>query len=175
VPTLQLEESRRRPPSASTHVEADPGESAAGESQKIEKNPETHQYEPGNEDDQGRTVCVCGELWEHKSHFHGEQAQRLPAEQRWVYGIRAELDDYMVLLKKLRAMPPDVVFMELSAITARLAEIRLTCVRSESRRLSALRTREIDPLLDECDRQFRFHSRIQSVRQAEWEQTRNLT
>jgi hypothetical protein len=99
----------------------------------------------------------------------------MSAEVAWVIEVRGEIDDYMVTLRKLRSMLPEQVFMELSGITARLAELRLTCVRSESRRLAALRTRELDPLIEECDRQFRFHSRIQAVRTMEWDQTRNLT
>ena len=90
-------------------------------------------------------------------------------------GVREEIDGYMVVLKTLRSQPPDEVFLALSGITARLAEIRLMCVRSESRRLVALRTREIDPVLDEVDRQFRFHSRLQAVRQMEWDGMKGQT
>jgi hypothetical protein len=99
----------------------------------------------------------------------------MSAEQRWVIEARGEIDDYMVLVRKLRSLPPDEVFLELSGITARLTELRLMCVRSESRRLAALRTREIDPLIEECERQFRFHSRIQACRTMEADLTRNLT
>lgn len=106
---------------------------------------------------------------------HPSSSGRLSAEQEWVIEVRGEIDDYMVLLRKLRSLPAEQVFMELSGITARLAELRLACVRSESRRLTALRSREIDPLIEEADRQFRFHSRIQAVRQIEFDQTRNLT
>jgi hypothetical protein len=106
---------------------------------------------------------------------HPAASSRVSAEQQWVVEVRAEIDDYMILLRKLRSLPPEQVFLELSGITARMAEIRMVCVRSESRRLAALRTREIDPLIEECDRQFRFHSRIQAVRSIEWDQTRNLT
>ena len=109
--------------------------------------------------------------------FAGQEEKRaeVPAEVQWVRAIREELDGYMVVLRAIRSRSPEDVFMELSAITTRLAEIRLTCVRSESRRLTALRTREIDPLMDQCDRLFRLHSRVQSARQMEWDQTRNLT
>lgn len=114
-------------------------------------------------------------MWEDKSHDHSPSAGRITLEQRWVIDVRAEIDDYMVLLRKLRSLPPDQVFLELSGITARLAELRLTCVRSESRRLTGLRTREIDPLLEECERQFRFHSRIQAVRAMEWDHVGKTT
>lgn len=137
-----------------------------------------HGFVPGGEDAEQRTVCaICGQLWEDKGHDHEPPVSsvRMSAEQLWVLEVRMEIDDYMVMLRKLRSLPPDEVFLELSGITARLAELRLTCVRSESRRLTGLRTREIDPLIEECDRQFRFHSRIQAVRTMEADMTRGMT
>lgn len=90
-------------------------------------------------------------------------------EQIFIGQVRAELDGYFVALKRFGSQPADEVYLQISGITARLGELRMICVRSESRRLAALRTREIDPLIEECDRQFRVHSRIQSVRQFDWE------
>lgn len=94
---------------------------------------------------------------------------RITPEQEWVTAIHQELDDYLVELRSMRSKDPVEVFMTLSSITARLTEIRVICVRSESRRLTSLRTREIDPMIEECERQFRFHSRIQSTRQMDWD------
>jgi hypothetical protein len=85
--------------------------------------------------------------------------------------VQVEIDDYLRRLKELNSLPPTEVFQTLSAISARLAEIRNRLIRIESRRTTALRTREIDPLIDEVDRQFKFHSRIASVRQMEWDAT----
>jgi hypothetical protein len=100
---------------------------------------------------------------------------RISPEQEWVVEIRLELDTYLEQLRSMRSKDPTDVFMTLSAITARLCELRVLCMRTESRRTAALRTREIDPMIEECERQFRFHSRIQAARQMEWDQTRNLT
>ena len=97
------------------------------------------------------------------------QDSPLTREQAFVLSVRQELDSYLCRLKTLCSLPPDAVFSVLSMVTARLSEIRLACVRSDSRRLTALRTKEVDPALEECERQFRFHSRIQSVRSFEWE------
>jgi hypothetical protein len=93
----------------------------------------------------------------------------LTREQAFVQTIRAEIDGYFCRLRQLNSLPPDAVFATLSAITARMGEIRLMLVRSDSRRMTALRTREVDPTIEECDRQFRLHSRIQAVRTFEWE------
>lgn len=85
--------------------------------------------------------------------------------------IRLEVDDYLGRLRGLNSLPSAEVFMTLSAISARLAEIRNRLVRVDNRRFLALRTKEVDPLIDEVDRQFKFHSRIASVRQMEWDAT----
>lgn len=90
-------------------------------------------------------------------------------DQRLVDEVRKEIDGYYIMLKRLHVMPPEEVFYTLSSITARVSEIRTHLWRSESRRLAALRSREIDPLLEEADRQFRLMSRHQAVRQMEWD------
>lgn len=100
---------------------------------------------------------------------HPSGNQELSAEQQVVTAIRDEIDGYLCTLKQLGSMPPDEVMLQLSGITARLTEIRTHLFRSDSRRFTALRTREIDPLLVEADRQFRLHSRVQAVRAFEWE------
>jgi hypothetical protein len=81
--------------------------------------------------------------------------------------IQTELNDYLRRLQQLNSLPPVEVFQALSAISARLAEIRSHLVRTDNRRYTALRTKEVDPLIDEVDRQFKFHSRIQAVRDSE--------
>lgn len=85
--------------------------------------------------------------------------------------IQSEVNDYLTRLKELPALPPVDVFMTLSAISARLAEIRNRLVRTETRRFVSVRTKEIDPLIEEVDRQFKIHSRIMAVRQMEWDAT----
>jgi hypothetical protein len=84
-----------------------------------------------------------------------------------VAAIQVELNDYLRRLKDLNSYPPVEVFQTLSAISARLAEIRNRLVRTDNRRFTALRTKEVDPLIEEVDRQFKFHSRIQAVRDSE--------
>jgi hypothetical protein len=90
-------------------------------------------------------------------------------EQRWVAQAQEEIDGYLVELRRLTSKTPEQVFIVLSGISARLVELRVQTFRSTSRRLAALRSHEIDPLLDQCDRAFRLHSRLQSVRSLDWE------
>lgn len=92
---------------------------------------------------------------------------RSAAVNTWVSDIQVELDDYLTRLRDLNSLPPVEVFQALSAISARLAEIRNRLIRTDNRRFTALRTKEVDPLIDEVDRQFKFHSRIQAVRDSE--------
>lgn len=105
---------------------------------------------------------------------HAEQASPvLNPEMVFLVTIRDEIDDYFIGLKRLNALPTEEVFAFLSGVSARLVEIRVQCWRSESRRLNALRTREIDPLIEEIDRQFKIHSRIQAVRTFELDMVRS--
>lgn len=84
-----------------------------------------------------------------------------------ILGWQQELDEYFTEMKELHGYEPDQVFMRLAGWSARASEIRSQLVRAEGRRAQAFRTREIEPFLDEIDRQFRLHSRVQSVR--EWD------
>lgn len=79
--------------------------------------------------------------------------------------VRAEVDRYCKGLRRLNEMDPSEVFQKLSSISARLSEIRIRLLRVEGRKPAALRTKEIDPLLEEVDRQFKFHSRLQATRE----------
>ena len=63
----------------------------------------------------------------------------------------------------------------IAAMAAYAAELRGKVVRSESMRLKAFRTRELDPFLDQCEFQFKVWSRYQSVRTLEWDISRGGT
>lgn len=84
-------------------------------------------------------------------------------------GWRAELDQYFATMREFRMMEPDEIFVALSGFTSRASEIRSRLVRVESRSNQAFRTREIDPFLEECDRQFKLWSRVVSVQSIEAE------
>jgi hypothetical protein len=60
------------------------------------------------------------------------------------------------------------VMQTISSVSARLCEIRAYLYQVDSRRSQALRIREVDPLIEECDRQFKIHSRIQSIKEVEY-------
>ena len=86
-----------------------------------------------------------------------------------------ELLGYYAIMREFDAMEPDHVFGALSAMSARMSEIRTLLVRRESRRASHFRTQEVDKFLEECDRQFKYHSRIQATRDFDLRMTGGIT
>lgn len=101
--------------------------------------------------------------------FLAEQAtENLPRRSNSVEDWRAELSAYLSEMQKFEGMDPTEVFFRLSAFSARAAEIRFSITASESRRMTAFRTQAVDPFIEECDRQFRIHSRIQAIREMEF-------
>lgn len=88
-------------------------------------------------------------------------------EQDLIANLQAELLGYYAIMQKLNNMEPTEVFQKLSSFSARASEVRTMLVRVDSRRSTNFRTKEIDPFLTECDRQFKIHSRIQATREME--------
>lgn len=87
------------------------------------------------------------------------------------FTVQQELDGYYKRMQQYPSMEPDEVMLDLSGIAARLTEIRSQLVRDGGQRTNALRTREVDPLLEQIDLQFKLHSRIQSIREFDWRMT----
>lgn len=92
-----------------------------------------------------------------------------PANQRELNrdSHRDELASYLSEMREFAGMEPGEVFLRLSAFTARASEIRAIS-HDDSRRGQVFRTQVIDPFLDECERQFRYHSRAAAMREFEW-------
>jgi hypothetical protein len=78
-----------------------------------------------------------------------------------------ELNQMRATIMSFRDMDPSDVLTEISGISGRLAEMRANLQRSNSQRCTALRTREVDPLREELDLQFRVWSR--KIALMEWE------
>lgn len=88
---------------------------------------------------------------------------------------RGELDSYYQQMHLFQQMEPDEIFVALSAFSARASEIRSHLVRVDTRLHTSFRTREIDPFIDECDRQFKLWSRVQSVKDMEFRMSGGAT
>jgi hypothetical protein len=83
-------------------------------------------------------------------------------------------DQYEVELDEMRSKvcrfpddDPADVLATISGLAGRLAEIRAQLYRDNSQRCTQLRTREVDPLRDDLDLQFKIWSR--KIALLEWE------
>ena len=92
----------------------------------------------------------------------------------WIEPLQQEIDGYYEIMKQFNQYEPAEIFLYIAAWSARASEIRSKIVRVESRRAQAFRTRELDPFLDELDRQFRIHSRVVTIRQHEWDMQKGV-
>lgn len=86
-----------------------------------------------------------------------------------VEGLRSEIDTFYAQMRTFAQMEPTEIFTDLAAMSARCSEIRCRIVRTKSQRLNNFRTKELDPLLEELDRQFRTWSRLATIRAQEWD------
>lgn len=104
-------------------------------------------------------ALVLGELPTKEGPYQAATTRRAD-----VSTIQDELDGYLDEMQSISLWEPDEVFRRLSAWTARATEILVQANRTDSATSRALINKEITPFIKECDRQFSFHSRIQSVR-----------
>jgi hypothetical protein len=91
--------------------------------------------------------------------------------KRWL----AELDGYYRQMYDFGKIEPDEIFRYLSAWTARASFMRSQIQRSESKMLQGFRTRQIDPFIEECERQFKIWSRVFSVQSLDYNMSRGQT
>lgn len=80
-------------------------------------------------------------------------------------GWKQEITEYYGQMKRMVDMDPTAVFQHLSQFSARASEIRSQIGPQEGKREAAFRIRIVDPFIEECDRQFKIHSRIQAIRE----------
>lgn len=79
----------------------------------------------------------------------------------------AELDDMRARVRGFPDQDPSDVLMAISGLAGRLAEIRAWLYRDNSQRCTQIRTREVDPLREDLDLQFKLFSR--RIALMEWE------
>jgi len=83
-----------------------------------------------------------------------------------------EIDNYYDVMVEFKNMDSSEILESLSAFTARASQIRANLIRQDNRSVQAFRTKQLDPFIAECERQFKVWSRVISVRQFEWESSR---
>lgn len=91
-----------------------------------------------------------------------------------VESMRRELDEFYNDMCNFSPLDTDI-FIKLAGFTARASYLRAQIMRiPENRQLTNFRTKELDPFIEECDRQFRVWSRNFTVVNKEWEMNRGL-
>lgn len=78
---------------------------------------------------------------------------------------REELVEYLREMQEFNHWDPSKVFQSLSAYSARAMEMRQYLTHYDSRRNQAFRKEVVDAFISECERQFKFQSRAQAVRE----------
>lgn len=89
--------------------------------------------------------------------------------------IREEIDGFFDIMNAFPAFDSSEIFQNIAAFTARASFIRTQIMRMpENRQMTNFRTKELDPFIEECDRQFKIWSRAFSVQSQEWEMTKGI-
>lgn len=86
--------------------------------------------------------------------------------------LRDEIASFFEVMRSFPDMDPIDTMTALSAFTSRASQIRTNLIRAEDKQQQLFRTRELDPFINECDRQFKIWSRLLSARKLEWETSR---
>ena len=88
-----------------------------------------------------------------------------------IQDLRDELDSFYQEMATFYRMDAASILQRLAAYSARMSYVRTLIMRQkEIRDLTNFRIKELDPFLEETDRQFRIWSRVISVQQDEWKQ-----
>lgn len=92
------------------------------------------------------------------------------AIQGSIDSVRQEIDDAFADMKQFHQFEPDQVMRMVMGHTARLSEIKVRIMRIEdfAREWKPIRVREVEPALEELDRQYTIASRLHSVRELDW-------
>lgn len=84
--------------------------------------------------------------------------------------VRQEIDDAFEDMKTFHNREPDEIMRMCGGHSARLSEIRVRIQRIEDwkREWKNIRTREIEPAIEELDRQYTIASRLHSIRELDY-------
>jgi hypothetical protein len=124
----------------------------------------------GSAPNQGHSVARVGTIPLDTSQIH-------PVVGGSIDSVRQEIDDVYEDMKTFHNREPDEIMRLCRGHSARLSELRLRCQRVEdtARQWKAIRTREIEPTLDELRDQWQNASRLHSVREFDWKLESGLT
>ncbi len=87
--------------------------------------------------------------------------------------LREEMDGYYQTMEGFQTGDPRDNLMDLSAFSARMSHARTHIIRNGNVKIATnFRTKELDPFISECDRQFKIWSRLITVAQMDWDISR---
>jgi len=86
--------------------------------------------------------------------------------------LRVEINEYYETMRAFENMDPIDILGRISAFTSRASQVRFNLIKTENKTIQNFRTKELDPFINECDRQFKIWSRLLSAYQLEWETSR---
>ncbi len=89
-------------------------------------------------------------------------------EREWLGELRKEVNSYLKVLSEFASSDPREVMGDISSIHARLVFMRIELFREGSQRAATLRTKEVDPLIEAIEFQFKVQSRIISMMDLDW-------
>lgn len=80
--------------------------------------------------------------------------------------LEAEIDEMLAQIAEFWSLEPDEVLRKSSQLSARCTElcVLLHRVEARDRQFTRIRTMQVQPILEELDRQFKQHSRIVELR-----------
>ncbi len=89
--------------------------------------------------------------------------------------LRKEMDSYYEVMQNFSTGDPRENLMQLSAFSSRMSHARTHIIRNGDGKVDAnFRTKELDPFIAECDRQFKIWSRLITYSQHEYEMSRGF-
>lgn len=99
-----------------------------------------------------------------------DTSELIPEMGGSIDSIRDEINDAFADMKSFLNREPDEIMRITSGHSARLSELRVMCQRIEDWYVPArqLRVRELEPTLEELERQWRSASRLFTVRELDW-------
>ncbi|NUS01935.1 MAG: hypothetical protein HOV97_05150 [Nonomuraea sp.] len=99
-----------------------------------------------------------------------DTSQLIPEMGGSIDSIRVEIDDAFKDMATFLQREPDEIMRMASGHSARLSWVRVQCLRIEDwyRPARDLRTRELEPCIEELQKQWAHGSRLHSVRELDW-------
>lgn len=87
---------------------------------------------------------------------------------------RKEINGYLEQMLDFKSIAPLEVMILIGGYSARTSWIRGRLIRSGNKTAETFRTKELDPFLNEVDRQFKVWSRVVAIMDAEIKHSRNM-